>query len=298
MDLPGELPTEAANPSSEGLDRLSPVELVRIMNSEDRVAVEAVERQAEAIADAISEIADRLDGGGRLFYVGSGTSGRLGVLDAVECPPTFNTDPELVQGLIAGGESALVSSVEGAEDDPSAGAADLRQRGLRAGDAVVGIAASGTTPYVLGAVGYARELGVWTAGISCNEGAPLSQAVACPITVVVGPEVLAGSTRLKAGTATKLVLNTLSTGVMVRLGRTYGNLMVDLRASNVKLRGRARRLLAMLTGLNGAEGEELLDRCGGELKVAVLVARLGVDVDAARRRLQDCSGHLRRALGQ
>lgn len=281
-----------------GLDRLTPLEFVRLINEEDRSVVEAVGRQAAAMADAIEEVSHRLAGSGRLFYVGSGTSGRLGVLDAVECPPTFDTDPELVQGVIAGGESALVTAVEGAEDDPVAGAADLLGRGLRATDAVVGIAASGTTPYVLGAVHYAKEIGAWTAGVTCNDGAPLSEIVDCPIAVVVGPEVLAGSTRLKAGTATKLVLNTLSTGVMVRLGKTYGNLMVDLRASNEKLRGRARRLLTTLTGLSGAEGEELLGRCAGELKTAVLVARLGVTAEEARSRLKDCSGQLRKALGE
>jgi N-acetylmuramic acid 6-phosphate etherase len=233
-----------------------------------------------------------------LIYVGAGTSGRLGVLDAAECPPTFRTPAELIVGLIAGGHSALTRAVEGAEDDPHQGRRDLQAIGLTAQDVVVGIATSGRTPYVLGAVRYAKDLGAFTIGLACNPGSELESFVDLPIIPVVGPEVLTGSTRLKAGTATKLILNMLSTGTMVLLGKTYGHLMVDLKATNTKLQDRARRIVRQLTQLPHDQVEELLQRCQGEVKTAVVVHQLCVTPDEARRRLTEVSGRVRLALGE
>src|SRR4051812_336470 len=257
------LTTEARNPASSDLDTLSAAEFVMLINREDRAAVDAVATQADVIARAVELIARQIAAGGRLIYVGAGTSGRLGVLDASECPPTFNTPPELVVGLIAGGPPALTRAVEGAEDHPELGETDLKAVGFSKQDVLVGIATSGRTPYVLGAAGYARSLGAAVIGLACNAGSelePLADLMICP---VVGPEVLSGSTRLKAGTATKLVLNTLTTGAMVRLGKTFGNLMVDLRATNTKLRARANRIVRQLTGLGTSDADELLRRGGG-----------------------------------
>jgi N-acetylmuramic acid 6-phosphate etherase len=289
--------TEARNPASTKLDELAPLELARLMNVEDACVIPAVGSQVEVIARAIDVIADRLRSGGRLVYVGAGTSGRLGVLDATECPPTFNTAPGQVVGVIAGGPDALTRSVEGAEDHPEYGKRDLEALRISARDVVVGIATSGRTPYVLGAVNYARQQGVFTIGIACNADADLNPAVDLAITPVVGPEVLSGSTRLKAGTATKLVLNMLSTGAMVRLGKTYGNLMVDLHATNSKLLARTNRIVRGLTGLSRQDADQLLQRCDGDLKTA-LVARLrGVELEEARGRLAAANGQVRQALG-
>ena len=291
-----ELSTESANPASVDLDVLSTLELVRLINREDATVAAAVASQAAAIAEAIDRASERLTRGGRLFYIGAGTSGRLGVLDASECPPTFNADPEQVQGLIAGGDSALRLSVEGAEDSAEAGARDLAAAGVTGGDAVLGIAASGSTPYVRGALEYAKSVGALCLALSCNKNAPIAECADVMIAPVVGPEVLAGSTRMKAGTATKMVLNTLSTGVMVRLGKTYGNLMVDVRASNRKLENRSLRMLIHLTGLTEAAARERLASADGELKTAVVAERLGIDVEAARARLEAVDGRLRAAL--
>ena len=290
--------TEAANPASADLDRLDTLELVRLINREDASVAASVASQAELIAVAIDRIVERLAKGGRLFYVGAGTSGRLGVLDASEIPPTFSADPGQVVGLIAGGDHALRHAVEGAEDSREAGAADLARSGFGLDDVLVGIAASGSTPYVMGAMAAAREAGATTIGLSCNRPAALADLADIMITPVVGPEVLAGSTRMKAGTATKMVLNTLSTGAMVRLGKTYGNLMVDLKASNRKLEQRSLRLLTTLTGLDRAAAEAVLDDCGGELKTAVVATRLSLDAAAARERLLAANGRLREALGE
>jgi N-acetylmuramic acid 6-phosphate etherase len=278
------------------LDELTPLELARLMNTEDARVIGAVGSQEEAIARAIDVIADRLRAGGRLIYVGAGTSGRLGVLDATECPPTFNAEPGQVIGIIAGGPDALTRAVEGTEDHPEYGQRDLEALPISARDLMVGIATSGRTPYVLGAVAYARQRGVFTIGISCNADADLIGAVDLAITPVVGPEVLSGSTRLKAGTATKLVLNMLSTGAMVRLGKTYGNLMVDLRATNSKLRARTNRIVRILTGLSRPEADELLKRCGGELKTALVVQLGGLEPEEARARLAAANGQVRQAL--
>ncbi len=292
------LTTEAANPASADLDRLSTIELVRLINAEDAKIAAAVAEQAQFIAEAVDVIAARLADGGRLIYLGAGTSGRLGVLDASECPPTFDADPAQVVGLIAGGDEALRNAVEGAEDSAALAVRDLRRLGVSGKDAVVGIAASGTTPYVLGALDEARSVGAAAIGLTCNRNAPIAAHADITIAVVAGPEVLAGSTRMKAGTATKMVLNMLTTAAMVRLGKTYGNLMVDLRASNEKLVGRSLRILQQLTGLGVADAEAVLSASGGELKTAIVSQRLGIDATAARQRLLDAGGRLRHALGE
>jgi len=291
-----QLTTESRNPASLELDSLSAVEIVHLMNAEDAKVVAAVGEVAEAIAKAIDVIAARLSDGGRLFYTGAGTSGRLGVLDSVECPPTFSTDPEMVQGLIAGGPEGLLRAVEGAEDSREMGSADLRALELCRKDVVVGIAASGRTPYVIGGVDYAREVGAFAIGFSCNADAELSSHTDLNITPVVGPEILSGSTRLKAGTATKMVLNMLSTGAMVRMGMTYSNLMVDVTTSNEKLMVRASGIVATLTGCSRTEADALLKRCGGEVKTAIVVQNLEVSPADAVARLKAVNGHLRRAL--
>jgi N-acetylmuramic acid 6-phosphate etherase len=290
------LTTEARNPASEDLDGLSALEIARLINSEDAKVATAVGEQAEAIAQAIDIIAERLGRGGRLIYIGAGTSGRLGVLDAVECPPTFNTHPTQVVGLIAGGHAALTTAVEGAEDRPELAVEDLKNIRLTDGDVVVGIATSGRTPYVLGSLEYAQSIGAFTIGISCNRDPELATRSNLSITPVVGAEVVSGSTRMKAGTATKMVLNMLSTGAMIRLGKTYGNLMVDLRASNSKLADRARRIVRAVTNLSPADSERLLQDCGGEVKTAIVSHYTGFSSAEARQLLLASHGHLRKAL--
>ena len=292
-----ELTTESVNPASQDLDGLSTVELVRLINREDDKVAAAVAAEADTIAEAIDLIAAKLATGGRLIYVGAGTSGRLGVLDASECPPTFNADPGQVIGLIAGGELALTTAVEGAEDSPEQGAEDLDSVDISPGDVVVGIASSGSTPYVLGALDHARANGATAIGFTCNRGAPIAEHSDLTITVVAGPEVLTGSTRMKAGTATKMVLNMLTTGAMVRLGKTYGNLMVDLQATNKKLVARTLRIAKQVTGLADEQALALLDRCNGELKTAIVSHKLGVDAITARTNLEEAGGSLRLALG-
>jgi N-acetylmuramic acid 6-phosphate etherase len=290
------LQTEARNPASTRLDEMTAQDVVRLMNAEDARVAPAVAGQADSLARAIEVIADRLRAGGRLIYVGAGTSGRLGVLDASECPPTFNSPSEQVVGVIAGGPTALTRAVEGVEDHPEQGTRDLESLGVTSRDAVVGIATSGRTPYVLGAVVYARKQGAFTIGIACNTDAELNPIVDLPIVPVVGPEVLSGSTRLKAGTATKLVLNILSTGAMVLLGKTFGNLMVDLRATNSKLQARTNRIVRHLTGLSTDDADALLTRCGGELKTALVVQLSGIEPQEARSRLSSAGGQVRKAL--
>lgn len=290
------LTTEARNPASEMLDALTPAEIVQLINAEDAKVAAAVGEQSAAIASAIETISARLATGGRLIYFGAGTSGRLGVLDAVECPPTFNTDPSNVIGLIAGGLDALTSAIEGAEDNPQLGEDDLKSIGLTSQDSVVGIATSGRTPYVLGGLEYARQVGAFRVGLACNRDAELTTRCDVNIIPVVGPEVLSGSTRMKAGTATKMVLNMLSTGVMIQLGKTYGNLMVDLRATNSKLLARATRIVAVSTKLTEVAAQQLLKDCNGEVKTAILSFHSGHPPDAARRVLHTYKGHLQQAL--
>jgi N-acetylmuramic acid 6-phosphate etherase len=288
------LPTEGVDPNSRELDVLTPVQIAQLMNRADRRAVLAVGRAAPAIGRAIDVIARALSGGGRLFFVGAGTSGRLGVIEAAECPPTFDTPPALVRAVIAGGRGAVFRSVEGAEDDERAGARQIG-RLTRGGDVVVGIAASGVTPFVHGALREARRRSAATVLITCNPEVP-ARTAQIVVALAVGPEVLAGSTRLKAGTATKLVLNTLTTGTFARLGRIYGNRMVDLRPRSAKLRARALRLVQELGGVRSTEAARLLDAAGGNAKVAIAMARLAMPARQARRRLRETDGSLRRAL--
>jgi len=290
------LTTEARNPASEELDGLSAREIVELINSEDRKIAACVGLQATEIANAIEVIANRLSHGGRLVYIGAGTSGRLGLLDAAECPPTFNSDPNQVIGIIAGGPAAMLRAVEGAEDSPELAVEDLRKIDLCSQDAVVGIATSGRTPYVLGALDYARSQGAYTIGLSCNRDASLRARADLSITPVVGPEVISGSTRMKAGTATKMVLNMLSTGAMVGMGKTYSNLMVDLQATNSKLAERAKGIVCELTNLSPKQAEKLLRRCDGELKTAIVAHRLHQAPEEARLRLHASRGHLKNAL--
>ncbi|MFJ9962881.1 N-acetylmuramic acid 6-phosphate etherase [Streptomyces avermitilis] len=290
------LTTEAFRPELAEIDRLPTLEIARLMNGEDATVPAAVAARLPQIAAAIDAIADRMARGGRLVYAGAGTAGRLGVLDASECPPTFNTDPSEVVGLIAGGPSAMVTSIEGAEDSKELAAGDLAGLGLTADDTVVGVSASGRTPYAIGAVEYARARGALTVGLSCNADSALAAAADHGIEIVAGPELLTGSTRLKAGTAQKLVLNMLSTITMIRLGKTYGNLMVDVRASNEKLRARSRRIVALATGAADEEIERALAATDGEVKNAILTILGGVDGPTAARLLEESDGHLRAAL--
>ncbi|WP_458244473.1 N-acetylmuramic acid 6-phosphate etherase [Streptomyces sp. MAI_2237] len=290
------LTTEAFRPDLADIDRLPTLEIARLMNGEDSTVPAAVAARLPEIAAAIDAVADRMAGGGRLIYAGAGTAGRLGVLDASECPPTFNTDPQQVVGLIAGGPDAMVTSVEGAEDSADLARADLDGLALTSADTVVGVSASGRTPYAIAAVEHARRQGALTIGLACNADSALAAAAEHGIEIVVGPELLTGSTRLKAGTAQKLVLNMLSTITMIRLGKTYGNLMVDVRASNEKLRARSRRIVALATGAPDEEIERALAATDGEVKNAILALLADVDGPTAARLLAESGGHLRAAL--
>ncbi|MEU7034894.1 N-acetylmuramic acid 6-phosphate etherase [Streptomyces sp. NPDC046237] len=290
------LATEAFRPELAEIDQLPTLEIARTMNAEDQTVPAAVAAQLPLIAAAIDATAARMAQGGRLIYAGAGTAGRLGVLDASECPPTFNTDPSEVLGLIAGGPSAMVKAVEGAEDSAELAAADLDALKLTPDDTVVGVSASGRTPYAIGAVAHARARGALTIGLSCNADSALAAAAEHGIEVVTGPELLTGSTRLKAGTAQKLVLNMISTITMIRLGKTYGNLMVDVRASNDKLQARSRRIVALATGAPDEQIETALAAADGEVKTAILMILADIDAAAADRRLTDSAGHLRAAL--
>ncbi len=290
------LTTESHHPESQFLDQMSAAEIVDLMNREDALVAGAVRTQKEQIARAIEAIAERLADRGRLFYIGAGTSGRFGVLDASECPPTFNTPPEMVVGIIAGGDFALRRSIEGAEDHPELAQEDLSKHGFTKQDVLVGIATSGRTPYVIGGLRYAKAQGATTIGLTCNKMNHLeswSDILICP---VVGAEIISGSTRLKAGTATKMILNMLTTGAMVLLGKTYGNLMVDLRASNVKLTERAIRLVSKLTQEDRSTAQDNLDKCNGKVKVAVISRLLDVSPADARLLLKQAGGHLRKIL--
>lgn len=296
LESRGHLLTEQSNPNSEALDRLSALELVDLFVREDARVLQAITASREAIAQAIDRTAEALARGGRLLYVGAGTSGRLGVLDAAECPPTFCTPPELVQGVLAGGEAALVRSSEALEDRAEDGALAMKEREVTDKDVVVGISAGGTTPYVQGAIAQARQRGATTVFMACVPASQVPSEADLDIRLLVGPEVLAGSTRLKAGTVTKLVLNILSTSVMVKLGKVYGNRMVDVSVTNQKLRDRAIRTLVDLTELSRTEAESLLDRCDQRVKLALFVHWSGLGVIEGRSRLEAAGGHLRRAL--
>ena len=291
--------TEQRNPRTADIDLASPLEIVDLIAAEDARVPDAVRSQREAIAQAIDVAEATFRRGGRLFYVGAGTSGRLGVLDASEMPPTYGTDPEMVQGIIAGGHKALTRSQEGAEDRLESAVEDLTAHGVRGGDFVVGIAASGTTPYVRRALAHARDVGARTALVACspppNETLQYVDILILPIT---GPEVVTGSTRMKAGTATKLVLNTITTGAMIRLGKTYGNLMVDLRATNKKLEDRSERILAEVCDLSREEARDLLGRAGGTVKLAIAMHFLDASREAAEQALARAGGVIRRAIGR
>ena len=289
--------TERRNPRTAAIDLASPSEIVALINAEDAGVPAAVAAQAEAIAMAVAIAEQTFRAGGRLFYAGAGTSGRLGVLDASECPPTYGVDAEMVQGIIAGGLPALTRAQEGAEDRPDGAREDLTTAGVRKGDFVVGIAASGTTPYVRAALEHARSLGARTAIVACSPPPAETLAAAdIAIVVIVGPEAVTGSTRMKAGTATKLVLNTITTGAMIRLGKTYGNLMVDLQATNAKLKDRSERILREVCGVTRAEARELLDAAGARVKLAIVMQKLGVDRAEAERRLAEHGGVIRRVI--
>ncbi len=292
------LTTEARNLRTEQLDAMSTLALVTAMNAEDRGVADAVAAALPRIADAIDAIAERMHKGGRLVYCGAGTSGRLGVLDAAECPPTFSAPAEQVVGLIAGGPGALFKAIEGAEDSEVLGAADLQALPLGPKDIVVGIAASGRTPYVVGALQHGKSVGALTIAVVCNRQSPVAAAAELPIEVITGPEVLTGSTRLKAGTATKMVLNMLSTGAFVRLHKVYGNLMVDLQATNRKLIARSVRIVSQATDCDLSTAERVLAECDGEVKAAIVVLEHQVDPPTARTLLFTHDGSVRAALGK
>ena len=295
--MPHDLLTETQNPASIAIDALPTIDMLRVINDADQEVALAVQRELPHIAKAVDAIVERLEVGGRLFYIGAGTSGRLGVLDASECPPTFNTPQELVQGIIAGGDRALRHSIERAEDDPEQGRLDLVARNFAAGDVVVGIAASGRTPYVLGGLAYARSLGAVTIGLSCTPNSEIARAAEIAITPTPGPEIVTGSTRMRAGTATKLVLNMLSTGVMIRMGYVYGNLMVNVQPTNEKLTDRARRIIAAIAEVSYDEASRLLG-AGGSVRVAILMHKLGLSPSEAENELAQAKGRLRVALSK
>ncbi|MGI8962579.1 MAG: N-acetylmuramic acid 6-phosphate etherase [Bryobacteraceae bacterium] len=287
--------TEAPNPASAEIDRLPTMQMLEVISAADREVAPAVALEIPNIAKAVDAIVKRVEKGGRLFYIGAGTSGRLGVLDASECPPTFNTPPELVEALIAGGDRALRHSIEKAEDDPEQGKHDLQQSGLASSDAVVGIAASGRTPYVLGGLAFSRSLGAVTVGLSCTPDSEVARAADIAITPITGPEIITGSTRMRAGTATKLVLNMLSTGVMIRLGYVYGNLMVNVQPSNEKLTDRGRRIISAIAGVSYDEASRLLNEAGA-VRTAIVMHKRKLSRNEAEAELAAAKGRLRIAL--
>jgi len=289
--------TENPNPRTAHIDRLSSLEILQVINDEDATVAMTVRRVLPVIAQAVDAITEHLRSGGSLIYVGAGTSGRLGVLEAVECVPTFNTDPAMVQGIVAGGQTALIQSAEGAEDDYEAGYSKMGEIGVSQRDVVVGIAASGRTPYVIGALKAATMYGAATVAVTCNEPAPMLDMVEYPIAAVVGPEVIAGSTRLKAGTAQKMILNMLSTASMIQLGKVYGNLMVGVKVTNQKLAKRAQGIVMTVANISEEEAIRLLEQTHNDVKTAIVMALLHVSVDEARERLTAANGILRRIIG-
>ena len=284
--------TEGVNPNTCNIDQLSTLDMVKLINREDHRVAEAVALVTDQIAAAIDVIADRVGKGGRLIYCGAGTSGRLGILDAVECPPTYSTEPEMVQALMAGGYSAIFKAVEGAEDSRELGASDMKQIGFCADDVLVGIAASGRTPYVLGCMEYAKALGAPTVSVTCCPGSALDSFADIGIAPCPGPEVITGSTRMKSGTAQKMVLNMLSTGAMVKLGKVYGNLMVDVKPSNEKLIRRCERIVSLATGVTEEEAAVYLEQCDYRPKTAIVMIRCAVAVQNAVALLEECGGRI------
>lgn len=295
--LNSKVETERRNPHSDRIDTLSTMEILRVINDEDKKVAYAVEKELGNIARAVDAIHAKMASGGRLFYAGAGTSGRIGILDASECTPTFNTPPSLVQGVIAGGSGAVFTAVEGAEDDEDGCRRQLEERGFTSGDVLVGIAASGSTPFVLGGLRYAKALGAVTIALACNEGSAICEVADIAITPVVGPEIITGSTRMKAGTAEKMVLNMISTSVMVKLGKVYGNLMVDMQVSNRKLAGRACRIVSFSTGCSEEDAKKVLNDSDGEVKTAIVMLKKNTSKEAARMLLAKNDGIIARALG-
>jgi N-acetylmuramic acid 6-phosphate etherase len=288
--------TEEVNPKTADIDLLPAREIVRLINEEDKAVAESVSRVLSSVAEAVELIVERLSRGGHLLYIGAGTSGRLGVLDASECPPTFGVPPDMVRGVIAGGPEALSRAIEAAEDDPKQGARDLQGAGLSAKDVVVGISASGTTPYTLGAIEHAKSVGAATIALTCNPDSPLAATAQISIVPAVGPEVIAGSSRMKAGTAQKMILNMLSTAAMIRLGFVYKNLMSNLQPNNAKLIGRAIAILSQETGLSAEEARSAFESAGRDLRVALLMVHSGLSRDQAEQLLRSHGGSVRRAL--
>ncbi|GJQ60364.1 MAG: N-acetylmuramic acid 6-phosphate etherase [Candidatus Scalindua sp. AMX11] len=288
--------TEQRNQQSIQIDKKSTSEIVDIINAEDSKVIDAVRREHDNITKAVDLIVESFNRGGRLFYVGAGTSGRLGVLDASECPPTFGTNPELVQGIIAGGVEALTRSIEGAEDSYGEGEEALRANGITSLDTVVGIATGGTTPFVHGGLVMAKRLGASTIFLSCNPGTNPAETVDIIIRPITGPEVITGSTRMKAGTATKLILNTLTTAAMIKSGKVYENFMVDLQIKNVKLRDRAERIIMAVTNLDRDKTRILLKRANDSVKIAIVMEKLKIECEDAKKRLEECGGFVRKVL--
>ncbi|EKZ9011213.1 N-acetylmuramic acid 6-phosphate etherase [Vibrio alginolyticus] len=290
------LVSEGRNPDTMDIDLLPSLDIVQRINQQDKLVPLAVEKVLPEIAEAVDKITEAFKVGGRLFYIGAGTSGRLGVLDASECPPTFGTDPEMVVGIIAGGKEAMFRAKEGAEDDPALGEQDLKENTLTQRDVVVGIAASGRTPYVIGGLEYANELGATTVALSCNPDSPIADIADIAISPVVGPEALTGSTRLKSGTAQKLVLNMLTTASMIRLGKSYQNLMVDVKATNAKLVARAARIVMQATDCTNQEAKTALKETDYDAKLAILMILTGLDRESATEQLNAKQGYLRKVV--
>ncbi|WP_299087206.1 N-acetylmuramic acid 6-phosphate etherase [uncultured Metabacillus sp.] len=290
------LTTESRNERTMHIDTADTAEILRVMNEEDQKVALAVQQVLPDVETAINFAFESLKNGGRLIYLGAGTSGRLGVLDAVECPPTFSTDPSLVQGIMAGGEKAFVKAVEGAEDKEELGEQDLRDIQLSSNDTVIGIAASGRTPYVIGALKYARSVGAKAVALSCNENSPISQVADLSIEVVVGPEVLTGSTRLKAATAHKMILNMISTTTMIKLGKAYENLMVDVHVSNFKLKERATNIIRKITNVSYEQAKETLELANNEVKTAIVMIKTGREYEEAKKLLEQAKGYVRTAI--
>lgn len=288
--------TEGRNPNTLDIDKIDTLSMLKKINDEDKKVAFAIEKELPKIAEAVDKTAERLKKGGRLIYIGAGTSGRLGILDASECPPTFGTDPEMVQGIIAGGDRAIKMSVEGAEDDENLGKNDLIKKGLTNKDVVVGIAASGRTPYVIKSLEYAREIGTLTIGITCNPDCLMKDVVDILISPVVGPEVIMGSTRMKAGTAQKLILNMISTATMIKLGKVFSNLMVDVKASNVKLVDRAKRILKLATNADDELINETLKLTNYNVKLSILIILTKMDKDSAYKLLKESEGYIAKAI--
>lgn len=288
--------TEGRNPDTMDIDKVSTIEMIEIINAEDKKVAEAVGKEKESIARAVDLIADRLSKGGRLIYIGAGTSGRLGILDASECPPTFGVSFELVQGIIAGGYTAIFKAVEGAEDDRNLAAADLQEKNLTDKDVVCGIAASGRTPYVIGGMNYAKKIGAGVICVTANPDSEMSKIADIPVSVAVGPEVIMGSTRMKAGTAQKMVLNMLTTGAMVKLGKVYSNLMVDVKASNEKLYARAKRITMLATDASEEECTKILNETNFNVKLSILMIKTGLDREKAKTLLDQNKGYVQKAV--